>query len=388
MIPDKRRCLEILKDNGTPENIVKHSIAVAKVAEDIVDKLSKKGVKVNKELVIASALLHDIGIGGKDHATRGAKTVKELGFYDVAKVIETHSLNEFGDKKFDPKTIEEKIIFYVDKIVEEDKKVGVENRFKGFKERHGKHPDADNAYEFTKKIERELNNLMSPRLVLFDIDGTLIDGSAKEHKKAFIAAFKQLFGIDTTVEELTERFEGTTDMYVYKKFLKMNGVSEKEIEKNEEKFKKMTAKLFKENFHKDKIDVLPGVNGLIDEIKDFSSLGLITGNVEEIGIFKIKRFGLDKYFKVGGFGSDAVLREDIAKKAIEKSEKFFNKKFDKIVIIGDTTHDIEAGKKNKAVTIGVATGVKDSIDNLKKAKPDFVFNDLNDYKKIAEIILN
>lgn len=157
-IPKKEECLELLKKNNTPENVIAHSKAVCKAALEIADKLIEKGVKVNRDLVLAGALLHDIAKPSNYHSVKGAEIIEKIGFKEVAELIKKHALSSI--REFQPKTIEEKILFYVDKIVEEDKVVSVEERFEGFARRHGKHKDADYSYKFTKRIEKELKEMM------------------------------------------------------------------------------------------------------------------------------------------------------------------------------------------------------------------------------------
>ena len=123
-IPSKEECLRILHNNKTPSNIIEHCKAVCKLAEEIADKLIKKGVKVNKELVIAGALLHDIERDKEDHIAKGAKLLKKLGFPEVAEVIKKHSLYQIEKEEMQPQTIEQKIVFYSDKRVRGNKMYG------------------------------------------------------------------------------------------------------------------------------------------------------------------------------------------------------------------------------------------------------------------------
>src|SRR3989338_10920894 len=131
-VPSGEQCLEILKNNGTPSNIIEHCKTVARVAGKIADKLIERGKNVNKGLVIAGALLHDIERDKDNHVIRGAKLVKKLGYPDVARVISKHTL--YNLKNNEPKTIEEKIVFYADKRAKNDKIVSLEERYKDIKE--------------------------------------------------------------------------------------------------------------------------------------------------------------------------------------------------------------------------------------------------------------
>ena len=153
-IPSKLECLSILAKNKTPSNVIEHCKAVCKVAEEIADNLIKKGIDLNKDLVVASALLHDIEREKKDHIEEGAKLINSLGFPEVSEVIKKHSLYKIEDPQRQPKTYEEKIVFYADKRVKGSKIVSLEERFADLKKRYN--IDLKKEFEFSKKVEKEL----------------------------------------------------------------------------------------------------------------------------------------------------------------------------------------------------------------------------------------
>jgi|SRR3989338_482627 len=153
-IPSKPECLAILAKNKTPSNVIEHCKTVCKVAEEIAGNLIKKGIKVDKKLVTAAALLHDVVREKEDHVSEGAKLIRELGFPEVAEVISKHSLHKIEDPEKQPHTYEEKIVFYADKRAKGSKIVSLEERFKDLKQRYAL--DFTKEYEFSKKMEKEL----------------------------------------------------------------------------------------------------------------------------------------------------------------------------------------------------------------------------------------
>jgi len=155
-IPSREECLDILNKNKTPSNVVEHCKIVCKVAEEITDKLIENGIKVNKKLVTAAALLHDIEREKVDHIKEGITLIKNLGFPEVAEVMRKHSLHGIEDENRQPKTIEEKIVFYADKRVKGNEIVSIEERFEDLRKRYNL--DFTKELEFTKKIEEELIN--------------------------------------------------------------------------------------------------------------------------------------------------------------------------------------------------------------------------------------
>src|SRR3989338_6350842 len=129
-IPTKEECLSILNKNKTPFDVIEHSKAVCKVAEKNAGKLIRKGIKLNKKLVMASALLHDIEREKPNHVIKGALLLKKLGYPEIADVIKKHSLYKLEEKSRQPRTWEEKIVFYSDKRVMDSKIVSLKERFK------------------------------------------------------------------------------------------------------------------------------------------------------------------------------------------------------------------------------------------------------------------
>ena len=153
-IPSREECLQILDKNKTPSNVIEHSKAVCKFAEEIADKLLKKGLKVNKDLIIAGALLHDIERKKENHVIEGANLLKKLGFPEVGDLIKKHSLYQLEKETVQPKSVEEKIVFYADKRTKNDKVVSLEERFEDIKKRYGVYFIKE--LDFCKKIEVEL----------------------------------------------------------------------------------------------------------------------------------------------------------------------------------------------------------------------------------------
>ena len=153
-IPTKEECLAILNKNKTPSNVIEHCKTVCKVAEEIAGRIIAKGIKVNKELVVAAALLHDIERHKEDHVTVGAKLIKSMGFQEISEIIKKHTLHDLEKLGSQLKTIEEKIVFYADKRAAGAKIVSLKERMEDLKRRYKK--DFNKQLEFTRKIEEEL----------------------------------------------------------------------------------------------------------------------------------------------------------------------------------------------------------------------------------------
>jgi|TARA_Y100000310_G_C20685973_1_gene819013 putative nucleotidyltransferase with HDIG domain len=153
-IPSREECIKILKENSVPDNIIAHCKKVCEVAMKVCDILEGRGVKVDRELVEVAALLHDVEKLKKDHIVAGHDFLTKLGYPRVAKVVLKHGLEHIRETKFSPTNVEDKIVFYSDKRVLNDKVVSLDKRFNYIHKRYG-FEVIDNL-KFTKKMENEL----------------------------------------------------------------------------------------------------------------------------------------------------------------------------------------------------------------------------------------
>jgi len=141
------------------ENIKDHSFKVARVAIFIADELIKKGHPINKDLVEASSLLHDLTKTlclntNEDHAKTGCQLLKELGYERVGEIVGEHiQISKKIDQSF---VSEEEIVNYADKRVLHDQIVSLEDRFKDLKNRYGKNQKGIEKIEELKKKTIEI----------------------------------------------------------------------------------------------------------------------------------------------------------------------------------------------------------------------------------------
>ena len=166
------------------------------------------------------------------------------------------------------------------------------------------------------------------------------------------------------------------------------GISEEIFIKNFPRAKNVFYTQLKEAISRKEIKYFPittAIN-LVEKLlkKEHLKLGIVTGNIEKNGWLKLKSAGIN-HFSFGAFGDEVVERKDLVVHAIEKANSHFKTKFlpQEVVVIGDTVHDIHAGKVNGVVAIAVATGMTDTKDDLRKAGADVVVDALND-KEVLE----
>ena len=216
-------------------------------------------------------------------------------------------------------------------------------------------------------------------LLLFDIDGTLIHSFGAGQKAADLA-FESAFGVKDGLGDI--RTDGLTDPIILNKMFQRSFARNYEPVESELFYEKYLYFLDQQLSSSNKVDVLPGVFDLLEDLieREDSVLGLGTGNIEQGAWIKLDYAGLKKYFTFGGFGSDADSRDELIRVGINKGKDILEdgSSYDNILVIGDTPLDIINGKAAGAKTVGVATGHY-NIDDLKEYKPDILLNDLTEF---------
>ena len=224
------------------------------------------------------------------------------------------------------------------------------------------------------------------KLALFDIDGTIMEWT-HVHKHSFSVAFKKVHGIEADISIITGA--GMTEQQIITEVLRKKGVTDEVIKLKMNKAMDVMAEYFEREIKNGEAKLLPGAEEFLKDLdKNKVLMGLVTGNLERIAWGKLKKTGLDKYFKLGGFGSDHISRTELVKIAIKRAgEKFGFKPGNNVFSIGDAPSDMKAGREGGAFKcIGVTTGIF-SKEQLKEAGADYVFKNLLDKDKILKIIL-
>ncbi len=221
------------------------------------------------------------------------------------------------------------------------------------------------------------------RLVLFDIDGTLID-SGGAGTRSLNRAFQELFSLEDAFHGI--RMAGKTDSEIIKEGLLKHDLA---IDGNLDAVVSMYLKNLQKEIHNDRKHVKPGVHGLLEKLsfKSNVGLGLLTGNLEPGARIKLRPFNLNRYFLTGAFGSDDVDRNNLLPIAVKRFEELFKKRvaINECIIVGDTPRDVECTHIYQAFCIGVATGSY-SFEELVEAGADYVVRDLSDHPELLEFL--
>jgi phosphoglycolate phosphatase len=221
------------------------------------------------------------------------------------------------------------------------------------------------------------------RLILFDIDGTLID-SGGAGVRALELAMKNLFAIENAFHGIS--MAGRTDTQIIRDGLKkhdlpIDGIMDAVIH--------AYLGYLSHEMQNDRKQVKPGIYDILSKLQALSDLstGLLTGNLEKGARIKLEPFRLNEFFPSGAFGSDNEDRNNLLPIAVKRFEKLSQKAItiSECILVGDTPRDVECAHVHGAICIGVATGPY-SYDDLIDAGADHVVQNLTDPNAVLQFL--
>lgn len=223
------------------------------------------------------------------------------------------------------------------------------------------------------------------KAILFDIDGTLLNTHGIGGR-AFHKALCEIFGNNIPP---IEDWVGRTDKEVVYQVLTKLGVEKSKISRLSKRIFESYCKHLEQfaRLYSDQFEVLSGVVELLEELKE-KFISLTTGNLLPAAFIKLNTAGIGHYFAygVGGFGNDHIERSQLVQIAIRRMKQYYQTNgFEQVIVIGDSHLDIQAAKKNQAVSLIVATGQM-SIEQLAAYDPDYLFENLSDLNKLLSVL--
>jgi phosphoglycolate phosphatase len=245
---------------------------------------------------------------------------------------------------------------------------------------------------------------MPDRLILFDIDCTLIDAHGAGGR-AILRAIKDVYGVEGELGDYS--FHGRTDPGIIRDLAELWGAGEtqsrvardlaerlgKPAAASDRRVEECIARyvqLLRDEIAAVTVDTLPGIHELVTALAtDRRALvGLLTGNVEEGARLKLEPTGLFSLFKVGAYGSDSALRADLPAVAVARAGQLTGMRYagKDVVVIGDTPADVECGASLGVTAVAVATG-RHSLDELAASAPDHLFADFADWRAAYDAIV-
>jgi phosphoglycolate phosphatase-like HAD superfamily hydrolase len=225
--------------------------------------------------------------------------------------------------------------------------------------------------------------MAAKRLLLWDIDGTLISTGAAGHRAIARATAARLEGGDLDGVEIA----GRTDLGIAHQIL-----AKYHAPVNDESVRSLLdlyVELLADELPRGKGGILPGVLELLQHAAQAPdiTLGLLTGNLERGAKLKLEHYDLWQFFAFGAFADDHHDRNELGAFALSRARETTGLNFtsSQVDVIGDTGHDIACGKAFGARTIAVATGSW-SRERLAQCAPDFLFDDLGNVDEVKRIL--
>jgi phosphoglycolate phosphatase len=224
------------------------------------------------------------------------------------------------------------------------------------------------------------------KLVLFDIDGTLIsDGGAS--REAFAEALAEVYGFRGDVRRYD--FSGRTDPQIARMILRDDAWTDDDVDARlptlwEHYLGGLACNV------PGRVRALPGVRALLDAVlaDERLTVALLTGNIEPGARLKLGAIALNDVFQFGAFGSDSPRREELPPIAAGRAANVTGHAFHgrDVVIIGDSIYDIRCAVPHAATTIAIASG-KTPAEKLRAENPDHFFESLQDLEGIMAAIM-
>lgn len=227
------------------------------------------------------------------------------------------------------------------------------------------------------------------RLILFDIDGTILSTHGAANR-AFHRALLATYG--TAGPIASTPFDGKTDRQIARELLSLAGLDDATITRSFNELwtvylRALAAELGRPD---NRTIVHPGVAELLGRLATMQEeflVGLLTGNIEAGATIKLSAVRLEHHFRFGAFGSDSERRDELPAVAVNRARALSGRDFRgrDIVVIGDTPADVTCGAALGVRSLGVATG-RYAPDELKEAGAWTVLENLADTRRVIDLL--
>ena len=215
------------------------------------------------------------------------------------------------------------------------------------------------------------------RLVLFDIDGTILSGGPA--REAFVVALCEVFGTAGPVDRW--EFSGKTDPQIARELLTEAGIDRGRIGRMLPALWDRYLEELEARLPAFPTRALPGVTDLLARLEGEPGVAtaLLTGNLAGGARLKLESARLAHWFPVGAYGSDHEVRNELPAIAVRRAEAHWGTRFapGEVVIVGDTPRDVACGRAHGTRTVAVATG-RFGVDALDRTGADLVFESLEE----------
>ncbi len=227
------------------------------------------------------------------------------------------------------------------------------------------------------------------RLILFDMDGTLVMVS-KCYREGVVQALQTVYGVEPAESEKGQH-SGNSQRNILRFHLQRRGVRPEVAEAGLDEAMSIWNRVTIEGLDRDlSWAVLPGIPDLLCALEARGErMALVTGTLGPMARTVLERAGLARFFPVQACGDEVEDRLQLLQLGIKRAAIAYDmamSDFAPIVAIGDGTRDIEAARAVGARVVSVATGFHD-LDTLRALKPDAAFADFQDWQQALDAIL-
>jgi phosphoglycolate phosphatase len=222
-----------------------------------------------------------------------------------------------------------------------------------------------------------------PKLLLFDIDGTLVNTHGGS-LRAMTAAAEQTFGVPFDLKKVNRL--GQLDPQIIAEALQQNQIEAADAQVD--LFINRYFEILPDEMHTSQ--VLPGVFDLLRKLRvaDKTVLGLVSGNFSQSARIKLLGVGIDpQWFVANAFGGDGRTRADLVRHAIAHAAQLLDARLppQDVIVIGDTPHDVASAQANGCRSVAVSSGWVTAA-TLGESKPDVLLDDLTDHRPIWDML--
>jgi phosphoglycolate phosphatase len=214
------------------------------------------------------------------------------------------------------------------------------------------------------------------KLILFDIDGTLID-SGGAGSRALAAAFEDVYSVSDAFRDIS--MGGKTDLQIIKEAMYIHGIPS--VTDGADMVIQPYVKHLLQEIRNSNKSVKPGVRNILKKVDETDGCwsGLLTGNIREGARIKLDALGLSDHFICGAFGSDDEDRNNLLPIALKSFTDYtgLDLSYGDCTVVGDTPRDVECSKPYGAKAVAVSTGPY-SFESLMDTDADLVVASLED----------
>lgn len=226
------------------------------------------------------------------------------------------------------------------------------------------------------------------RLVLFDIDGTILS-AGRAARESVLAALDRVYGYGSPGFAEKHDFSGKTDPQIIRELI-AEAVGSERCEAQLAQALAAYLEELERRLTPEAIVPKPGIPELLARLaaEPRVTLALLTGNLERGARMKLEPPGFNAYFPFGAFGSDSADRYQLPAIAVERAADRTGRRFEgkSVVIVGDSIHDVACGRALGVRSVAVATGPT-RRERLEAERPDALFDNFADVDRSVEAIL-